>query len=95
MVTVAVLAVLPGLTETVNVTLPLFEPDAALTVNHASELTTFQSVFEVIVNVAVLLLALTLNVEGETNKAGAVPGCVIVTVSGSVVICFQIVSLTY
>jgi hypothetical protein len=63
----------------VKVTAPLFEPDAGLTVNHASELAALHPVLEVILNVAVLLApALTLNVAGETDKLGV--ACVTVIV---------------
>jgi hypothetical protein len=59
----------------------LFEPDAGLTLSHVSELTTLQSVLEMILNVAVLLAsALILNAAGLTDKAGAAPAWVMVTV---------------
>jgi hypothetical protein len=81
MVTVAVRAVVPGFANAVKVTVPLFKPEAGFSVNQTSELATLHPVLEVIVNVAVLLAAaLTFNVEEETNKAGAVPICVTVTV---------------
>jgi hypothetical protein len=80
-ITVAVRAVVPVLAViTVKVIVPFFEPDIVLTSNHdVALLTTRHDVFEVTVNVAVLLIpAFMVNADGETDKIGAT--CVTVTV---------------
>jgi hypothetical protein len=83
MVTVAVRAAMPGFADVVNVTVPLFEPEAGVSVNHASELMALQSILDAMSNVAVLLAAaLIAKVDTEADNMGiaVAPAWVIVTV---------------
>jgi hypothetical protein len=91
-VTSAVRATALVLAVTVKVIVPLFDPEAGLTVSHVPELDTLHPVLEVMLNVAVLLApAFIVNVAGETDKLGIACVTVIVWIGTPAAVTFTVV----